>query len=365
MSWTRTLRQIEADQRREEREAQRRQKELARRAKEQAKLSELEQAKLEVEAYENQLEMVISIHKDHGPVWDWKGLAASLPPPPPRRDCAREFEAKQRAMVAPTHHKEELLSAVAAACQQDEHQFQEAVRLYESQLEEHRQTTQLAHRIVSGDTQAYGEALGQLSQFAEIAQLGSSVHFTIHSPTLVECNLKVNGTQVIPADTKSLTASGKLSVKATPRVRFHEVYQDYVCGCILRVAREVFALLPADTALINASVDSVSSATGHVQEQAVLSAVIRRAEMAGWDFDRLDPSDTVETCFHRGDFKASRKTEAFLPILPLTSAELLAANREGTPFAAVFAEVQKLRKELLHLAQTFGPANVEIQEENP
>lgn len=353
MSWTRTLRQIEADQRREEREAQRRQKELARRAKEQAKLSELEQAKLEVEAYENQLEMVISIHKDHGPVWDWKGLAASLPPPQPRRDCAREFEAKQRAMIAPTHHKEELLSAVAAAGQQDEQEYQEAVRLYEAQLAEHRQTTQLAHRIVSGDTQAYREALGQLSPFAEIAQLGSSFHFTIHSPALVQCNLKVNGTQVIPADTKSLTASGKLGVKATPRVRFHEVYQDYVCGCILRVAREVFALLPADTVLINASVDSVSSATGLAQEQSVLSAVIRRAELARWDFERLDPSDTVETCFHRGDFKASRKTEAFLSIAPLTTADLADDANRQAPIAAMLAGVQQLRAEIQSLAKTW------------
>lgn len=38
----------------------------------------------------------------------------------------------------------------------------------------------------------------------------------------------------------------KLSVKAMPKGRFHEVYQDYACGCCLRIGREVLALLPVD-----------------------------------------------------------------------------------------------------------------------
>ena len=37
-----------------------------------------------------------------------------------------------------------------------------------------------------------------------------------------------------------------------PKGRFHEIYQDYLCGCLLRVAREVFALFPVDTVLVTA-----------------------------------------------------------------------------------------------------------------
>jgi len=362
MSWTRTLRQIEAAERREQRESQRRQKELARRIKEQEKLSELEQAKLEVEAYENQIEVLLSVYREQGPTWDWKALAASLPPPYPSRLCAREFEAKQRAMVAHPRQKEALLSAIAEACHHDEQEYQEAVKLHEAQLAEHRQTTQLAHRIVSGDAQAYAEALGQLSPFAEISQLGSSVHFTIHSPHLVECNVRVNGSQVIPSETKTLTASGKLSIKPTPRVRFHEIYQDYVCGCLLRVAREVFALLPADSVLVNASVEVLNPATGRVDEQPVLSVVVPRTALARWDFDRLDPSDTVETCFHRGDFKASRKSEAFQPIRPLSAGDISAQTQQQTPFAIVLAEAQQLRAEIQALELAWRPASPVLSE---
>ena len=63
-----TIRALLAAQRREEREAQRRLRELERQAKEQAKLSAIEQARLEVERFENQLEVLLSVHKERGNV---------------------------------------------------------------------------------------------------------------------------------------------------------------------------------------------------------------------------------------------------------------------------------------------------------
>jgi hypothetical protein len=63
MGWKATLRAMEADKRRQERESQKRQRELEQRAKEQAKLSAIEQARLEVETFENQLDGLVSIHK--------------------------------------------------------------------------------------------------------------------------------------------------------------------------------------------------------------------------------------------------------------------------------------------------------------
>lgn len=79
------MRAIQAAERRQQREAQKRLRELERRAKEQAKLSAMEQARLEVERYENQLDLLLSVHKEQGETWDWKTFAASLPPPNPQR----------------------------------------------------------------------------------------------------------------------------------------------------------------------------------------------------------------------------------------------------------------------------------------
>src|SRR5437773_6805419 len=80
-------------QRRLEREEKKRQKELERRLKEQAKLSALEQARLEVEAHENELEVLLSIHKERSAAVDWRALASGLPPHNPARLARHELAA--------------------------------------------------------------------------------------------------------------------------------------------------------------------------------------------------------------------------------------------------------------------------------
>jgi hypothetical protein len=131
-----------------------------------------------------------------------------------------------------------------------------------------------------------------------------------------------------------------------PKARFHEVYQDYVCACVLRVAREVFALLPTGTLLVTASADEVDPRTGQTTEQPVLSVAIPRAGMGRLDFDRLDPSDAMENFVHRGDFKASRTTGAFEPITPLSATDLSSPAPEEMGFDDLLRRVSQFRDEL-------------------
>jgi hypothetical protein len=100
MAWTGTFREMEAAQRRRERDAQKRQRELERQNKEQAKLSAMEQARLEVEIYENRLDVLLSVHKEQGEIWDWVALAASLPPPCPQKNSYHELKTKQLMLVS-------------------------------------------------------------------------------------------------------------------------------------------------------------------------------------------------------------------------------------------------------------------------
>src|SRR5882672_2313947 len=94
-----TLRAIEATERRQQRDVQKRQRELERQNKEQAKLSAIEQARLEVETHENKLEVLLSVHREQGEIWDWVALAASLPPPCPQKHSYHTQRANQRLAV--------------------------------------------------------------------------------------------------------------------------------------------------------------------------------------------------------------------------------------------------------------------------
>jgi len=340
-----TLRAIQATERRQQREAQKRLRELERQAKEQAKLSAIEQARLEVEAFDNQLEVLLSVHKEQGEAWDWVALAASLPPPCPQRHSYHEQRANQRLVVLPARQRETSRS-IFEAQSQDEQDFQKAMQVYSAQMAEWEKLKKLARRILTGEHKAYTEALVELNPFAEMSDLGSAIHFIVHSAKLAECVLKVNGKQAIPAEVKTLTSSEKVSIKPMPKGRFHEIYQDYLCGCVLRVVREVFALLPVDALLITAAADLLDTRTGQTVEQPVLSVFMARAVLTRLDFDRLDPSDTMENFQHRGDFRASRKSEAFQPITPLTPTDIAQVSMNDMGFHDLLTSIQKMREEL-------------------
>jgi tellurite resistance protein len=333
MSWRGALRAIEAAERRAQRDQQRRYRDLQRRTKELAKLSVLEQARLEVETYENRLDVLLSIHKDQGEEWNWKQVRDTPPPVEPGRGNRHQTEVeRQRAGYRPGFFdklfgkakKQEAAFALELehARARDEQDFQSAWAQYQRDIATWGDERKLAEAVLAGDDGAFSRVLRELTPFAELAELGSGLNVRVHTPQLLEVLLQVNGQQAIPSEVKSLTASGKVSTKAMPKGRFNEIYHDYVCGCVLRVARELFALLPSETVIVTASANLFDSRTGRNAEQPILSVAMPRAVVKQLNFERLDPSDAMENFLHRGEFKASRKAGAFVAITPLTPAEL-------------------------------------------
>jgi hypothetical protein len=346
MGYKGTLRAMEAAERRQQRDSQKRQRELEHQNKEQIKRSAIEQARLEVETHENKLEVLLSVHREQGEIWDWTALEASLPPPCPQKNSNHELKTKQLMLVSTSRQKEGAEAAIEQARLQDEQAFQEAMQTYTNEKAEHEKMKDLAFRILAHEHKAYIEALVEFSPLREISDLGSLLQFTVHSATLIECEIKVNSTQTIPTEVKTLTSSGKLSVKPMPKGRFHEIYQDYVCGCMLRVAREVFAMLPVETLLITALADLLDWRTGHSAEQPVLSAAMPRTVIARLNFEKLDSSKALENFRYRGDLETSRKSSGFQPITPLTPADIAQNSIEDMGFHDLLANIQKMRGEL-------------------
>jgi len=350
---------MEAAERRRQRDAMKRQRELERHAKEMAKLSALEQARVEVETYENALDVLLSVHKEQVDPMDWLSVAATLPPVPPSRQSHNELRARQRLAITPAGKEAE--DAIGQAKQQDERKYQEALQAYAADHAEWEKMSNLARRILARDSNAYIPAIEEISPLSELASIGSSLHFTVHNPRLVEVVVSAHGRQPIPTELKTLTASGKVSVRAMPKSRFVEIYQDYVCGCVLRVARELFALLPIESLLISATAEALDTSTGQSVECPFLSVVISRATLNTLNFDMLDPSDSIMGMTHRGDLKASRKTGDFEFITPLNVADLtqhdLLANAD---FNTVLATAQRLRADLAAQCSALNPEPAEI-----
>lgn len=307
----RSSRSYTAEFARTQRAAARSQKELARQLKERAKLDQLAQDRLAVAQSENQFEVLMSLHKDCAPQVNWIALASALRPAEPPFLATKVRKSWRLQRVSHPADVEESEPELQIDCDHpDRTAFAGVLRTWEKEQA-------LAARVLVGNEDAFIDALAEFSFLDEIAQLGASIELTVHSARQVEIDVRCNDTSVVPSVAKSLTVSGKLSEKQIPRARFQEIYQDHVCSSLLRVAREAFAVLPIDLLLINGHAMVHDSAKGTDSIRPIYSVFLPRSGLAAINFDRLDPSDAIESFPHRGDFKSSRKTGAFQAIEPL------------------------------------------------
>ncbi len=252
MSLKGTVRSIRATVRQAERESRKRQRELERQHHQLEKMQELEKAKYAVELYENQVDLLLSVHKECGPLWNWEELRSAEPPVKPTKSNSNQEVAQANLerfepsffdkVLGRTEDKQkELARAVEKAQEKDEQLYLEALEVFEADLADWEATCELAEKVLTSTAEGYSEAIRQVNPFSNIGELGTSIQFQVESSTYVEATLHANSEEVIPSETKSLLKSGKVSVNKMPKTKFYELYQDYVCGCALRVARELLS----------------------------------------------------------------------------------------------------------------------------
>ena len=327
MGWKGTVRAIQADMRRAAREADRKQKI-------QAKLKAMDDAQSAVRAFENYIEGITSIHTDcNSEIMDWQDTASQRPPSEPKRSNDSEAEAKRKhdgfkprllnkLLRNEAKKREKLKQAIIAATTKDEEKYQDRLTEYRNKYALWEKKKNLAERLLNKDPQAFIDTIRELNPFTSIEKLGSGLQFTVDDRGNLTASISVHSDEVIPKEKYSLRQSGTLSTKEMPKGEFNTLYQDYVCSCILRVAAELYALLPIERVLINAKDNLLNPKTGHIEEQTIVSVMVMRKTFEALNLNNIDPSDAMKNFLHNMRFK---KTSGFDVVEPVTYEEVEAA----------------------------------------
>ena len=151
MSYQAQQRHLARMQREDVRASRLRQKELEQKQKEGFKLSALQRARLEVDAHENQLEVLLSLHKEVRAVFDWIGTRAALPPPNPPLAGKHQFLAQVQEVFEPVTGRRPDHSEASAKDRADEENAHLELSQDTAEIEQMRK---LAEKILSGNTAA-------------------------------------------------------------------------------------------------------------------------------------------------------------------------------------------------------------------
>lgn len=330
MGWKGALRSIESSMRKAareaERESRRQHRELVRRHKELAKLEAKAQAAYEVEAFENLLDRLTTMHKESVETPDWVSLAEESPPVEPVKGNAHQHEAdvKMRSFKPSFFDRifkrtekcyAKLAADISGAQQKDEEEYQAQLKRYRSQLSEWEERTHFSRRMLGGDLEAFCEAIASMEIFAEIREFGSQINVTFPNNSTALINLKIHGETIIPREKKALLQSGRVAVKNMPIGEFFAYFQDHVCSAALRAANELMGVIPVETVIVTVFDRLLDTSTGYTAELPLLSVKIPRQTIRTLNLPYLDASDSMRNFVHNMDFKKTKGFSAVDAIL--------------------------------------------------
>lgn len=335
MGWKGTIRSLQATSRRIERDAEKRRRELQKQQKAYARMAELEQAEYEVDVWNNYIDVLQSVHKGCGDPVDWLSIARADAPVQPVFFGSKEAQARQavqnyrpgflsRLLKIDRKKKQKLNEAVDVAKKDDQDNFDSLYQQWQQDSADHEQQTGIATGILDGEPRARINAIEFFAPFDELSELGSSIHFCIDEISgVLLVTLHVHGGHVIPTEIKSLLKSGKLSVKKMPVGKRNGLLQDYICSCVLRVARELLNLLPDDMVIVTAVDELLNTATGYPEELPILSVAVTRQVLDRLNMDAIDPSDSMNNFVHNMNFK---KTTGFRAVPELNPGQFVSRS---------------------------------------
>ncbi len=174
-----------------------------------------------------------------------------------------------------------------------------------------RELQPFAQSVLAGDIDAYFRVIEQVGPFDDLLEYGSGFEVGTDDPKIMEIEFQVKSDDIIPTQYPDMKASGEIVMKDFSKSAYYELVQDYVSSTMLRVARDTFALLPVQQVIIHAVDKVLNPATGNDEEVTIASAKIKRDAMATLNFERIDPSDCLESFESNVKFK---KTTGYSPV---------------------------------------------------
>ncbi len=178
-------------------------------------------------------------------------------------------------------------------------------KAFVKEKKEYDEMISIANGVKNNDLQSYIYAINFFKPFADLKDYGSDISCSSINGKL-QINFYVHSESVIPNTTKQLMKKGiEIKESYIAKSRFNEIYQDYICSCILRIGKEVFCLLPVNEVLINAKGNAINPANGNLEEKTILSVIIDKSKLDNLNFDLLDPSESLVNFNYNMNFKKS------------------------------------------------------------
>lgn len=267
------------------------------------------EAEQEVAKYNNYIESIQSIHKECDDQINWDHINNCAPP----FDLNSKGPAELKALEQINNYKPGIFAKIFKSLEKSQRSKLEdnlytAMEADRDSFESWKNLNELSSMVLRGDLEGYLMVIDQMDPLDDLLEFGSGFEFgAVDKDTLV-VNFDVKMDSVVPTESKSLTQTGRLSSKKIGKTAYYELAQDYVCSCAIRIARDMFALLPLTTVIVNAQDTVLDTSNGYHEVKTILSVKFDKDTVNSLNMDSIDPSDSLQNFEHNMKFL---KTKGF------------------------------------------------------
>ncbi len=265
----------------------------------------------EVADFNNFIEYITSFHKECDYEYDWESIVKEPAPFNAGEKGPNEVVALDKLhsykpnilrkvfKVLDDKRREELEEEVEKAIQEDKKLY----KSWEIQREK-------SYSILQKNPKAYITLLKDIQFCNELAGFIDSFKFQVSDgdTLIIECSINID--DVIPTHYKTLTKTGKLSIRKYNKTDYYAVIKGYVSGLTLRIARNIFGLLPIKTVMINTQTDLLDTQVGEIDNITILSAKIDKSKLNTLNFNLIDPFDALNNFEHNVRFLKTKGFQA-------------------------------------------------------
>jgi hypothetical protein len=307
-TWRGVLRELD-------RAANRNARQRAHKEKQEALVSALEEGSNALIQYENLLSSLVSLHKECCSSIDWDYLSKRDPPKEVSRENHFERIAEEKkknyrlssiVKILGRAEKElkKLDEEIILSREKDESTYRSQVEKYGEEFRDWEIEKNLAINVLKGEDQALEQILNTKLSLKSNPFIGKKINFHYDDDKKMTSDLYIHSIdEILPTFDLKLLKSGNLSKKDMPISKRLNIYKEYVCSAVLRLAREIFALLPLDEIVINAKCDQLNERTGYMEEVIFLSAFIPKSSLDKINLQFVEPSIAIDNFKHNMEFK--------------------------------------------------------------
>ena len=138
----------------------------------------------------------------------------------------------------------------------------------------------MASKVLSGDIDTYLQLIYEVNPLDDLIAYGGNFEFGTDNPSKIEVEFTVN---------ENALRSAKRQLSAT---EYNNLLQDYICSVCIRIARDMFALLPVSHTLVHTVLSG----------NTIISVDFDRGNLSKVKFGYIDPSDTLTLFKHNMNY---------------------------------------------------------------